>query len=441
RTAMLAGWIRFVSLLAAILVPTTALLVFVSWVALKRTRREQAMQARLQEQLRLRAQVETAMMETQKLETLALVTGGVAHDFNNLLAIVNASLHVIKRRHPALAEERQVQAMTRAVQSGVRLTRQLLSFSRKQALRPETVRLQHWLSATEGLIKATLQPNLSWALRVDADTAPIRVDLGELELALINLVVNAGHAMPQGGALEVHAGNAELPGGRRAVAISVRDQGVGIAPELLARVTEPFFTTRDRGSGSGLGLSQVQGFCAQAWGQLQIESRLGEGTCVRMLLPAADGEVLRPAEVPAPPGAEAQRLHGTVLLVEDNEDLAISSELMLRSAGLEVMRAASGDAALALLTDLVRLPEVVLSDIAMPGAINGIGLAFELRRRWPTLPVVLTTGYAEQLGEAAEGGFRVLPKPTSPEALLAELRAVLHDGRAAALRQAAGEPI
>jgi len=430
RSAMLAGWVRYVSLLAAIIGPTTAVLVYVSWLALRKTRREQATQRQLQEQMQLRAKVESAMMETQKLETLALVTGGVAHDFNNLLAIVNASLHVLKRRHPELGEEKQVKAMTRAIQTGVRLTRQLLSFSRKQALRPEAVRLQQWLGTAEGLVRTTLPANVNWQLQVDADTAAVRVDLGELELALINLVVNACHAMPQGGALQVHAGN--LDG---MVALSVRDEGVGIAPELLARVTEPFFTTRDRGTGSGLGLSQVQGFCAQAGGSLQIESEPGRGTCVRMLLPATAAEPARPPEGAEAPPQDQQRVGGTVLLVEDNEDLATTSEMMLRGAGLEVLRAANADAALAVLNGGGPLPDIVLSDIAMPGTVNGIGLAFALRQQLPDLPVVLTTGYADQLSEAAEGGFRVLPKPTAPEALLAELRGVLLARRAA--RQAA----
>ena len=434
RAAMLAGWVRFVSMLAAILVPTTLVLVYVSWVALKKTRREQAMNRQLQEQMRLRAKAETSMMETQKLETLALVTGGVAHDFNNLLAIVNASLHVLKRLHPGLAEEKQVMAMTRAIQAGVRLTRQLLSFSRKQALRPELVQLQTWLPAIEGLVKTTLHPNISWQVRVDADTAPVRADVGELELALINLVVNAGHAMPRGGALEVHAGNQQDAQGRPTVVISVSDAGVGIAPELLAKVTEPFFTTRERGAGSGLGLSQVKGFCVQAGGEVRIDSEVGKGTRVCMLLPAAQEAVAKPAE--AAPAPLTARLQGKVLLVEDNEDLASTSEMMLRTAGLDVIRAASADAALQLIVDGKDSPDAVLSDIAMPGSINGIGLAFELRRRMPELPVLLTTGYAEQLGEAAEGGFRVLPKPTAPEQMLAELRAVLPK---AAADQDAGE--
>ncbi|HEX3139164.1 MAG TPA: ATP-binding protein, partial [Rhizobacter sp.] len=424
RDAMLAGWVRFVSLLAAILVPATAGLVYVSWVALKKTRREQATMLQLQDQIRRRAKAEKSMLEAQKLETLAVVTSGVAHDFNNLLAIVNTSLHVLKRLYPELADQKQIKAMSRAIQTGVRLTRQLLSFSRKQALRPEVVSLQTWLPATEGLIKATLPPGVSWQVRVDADTAQIEVDVGELELALINLVVNAGHAMPQGGLLSVHAGNlpAGEPGAEAIVSISVMDTGVGIPRSLLGKVTEPFFTTRDKGAGSGLGLSQVQGFCAQAGGSVHIESEVGQGTAVHMRLPASTH-----AATPAEPDEHAApvRMQGRILLVEDNDELASTTETMLRTAGLEVMRAASADAALVYLERSSVRPDAVLSDIAMPGSINGIGLAFELRKRMPELPVLLTTGYAEQLGEAAEGGFRVLPKPTSPEQLLAELRAVL----------------
>ena len=437
RDAMFANWARFVALLAIILVPVTAVLVCVSWVALKKTRREQATSIELQEQIRRRAFAERNMLESQKLETLAVVTGGVAHDFNNLLAIVNASLHVLKRRHPELAEEKQVVSMSRAIQSGVRLTRQLLSFSRKQALRPETVKLQDWLPATEALIQSTLGPVVTWQMHVEPDTAAVKVDLGELELALINLVVNARYAMSQGGKLVVHAGNAAPAAapGQAMVSISVRDNGAGIAAELLPRVFEPFFTTRERGAGSGLGLSQVQGFCSQAGGFARIESVVGQGTTVWMNLPATDEEA-----VPAPPPEprDTGRLQGRILLVEDNDEVGSTTEMMLRTAGLDVFRVANGDAALHYLTAGVEQPDVVLSDIAMPGSLNGIALALELRTRRPELPVLLTTGYAEQLSEATASGLRVLQKPTAPDDLLAELRTAL--GRASRLGPRASTP-
>jgi two-component system NtrC family sensor kinase len=188
RNAMLATWARFVGILAAVMVPITAGLVYVSWVALRKTRLEQATFAELQEQIRRRALAERNMLESQKLETLAIVTGGVAHDFNNLLAIVNACLHVLKRRHPNLAEEKQVVSMTRAIQSGVRLTRQLLSFSRKQALRPETVNLQSWLPATDGLIQSTLGPGI-------VCPAPV-AHLGHVLAVLADVELVALHGRP-----------------------------------------------------------------------------------------------------------------------------------------------------------------------------------------------------------------------------------------------------
>jgi two-component system NtrC family sensor kinase len=423
RDALFSGWARFVGLLAAVLVPVTAGLVYVSWVALKKTRHEQATAHALQEQMRRTASAERSMVEAQKLETLAVVTGGVAHDINNLLATLSASLHVHQRRHPELAGEKQVEAMARAVQSGVRLTRQLLSYSRKQALRSETVRLQDWLPGTEGLIRSALGPRIAWQCSVAPDTRPVHVDPGELELALINLVVNARHAMPEGGSLAVRAENLPHTGqpGAERVVVSVTDSGTGIAPELLDKVFEPFFTTRERGVGSGLGLSQVRGFCQQAGGDVSIDSRVGRGTSVRMVLPASSEPVVEPVALKA---AAPPVIDGHVLLVEDNDDVAATTALLLRTAGLTVTRVGNADAAQERLHGAHGF-DVVLSDVAMPGRVNGIALALELRASQPSLPVLLTTGYADQVSEAVAAGLKVLPKPVPPEDLLAELRSVL----------------
>ena len=292
------------------------------------------------------------------------------------------------------------------------------------------------MPATEGLIRSTLGANITWQAEVEAGTRPISVDIGELELALINLVVNARHAMPQGGSLVIHAANADAAtggdagigadAGRPMVTIAVTDTGVGIPPDLLAKVFEPFFTTRSKGTGSGLGLSQVQGFCMQAGGRVGIESVMGHGTTVSMTLPAAAPSSSAPEAHPVP---RAIRLEGRLLLVEDNEDVATTTELMLRAAGLDVVRRPNAAAALVYLGALTALPDAVLSDIAMPGAMDGIGLAFALRTRFPTLPVLLTTGYTEHLQKAIAGGFQVLPKPVMPEELLAELAAAMGAGR------------
>ena len=425
RAAMLAGWLRFVGTLAAVLVPVTAGLTYVSLVALRKTRREQAITEALNEAVRRRATAEKGMLESQKLETLAQLTGGVAHDFNNLLAIVSSSLHVQRHLHPETADERHMQAMSRAVQSGTRLTRQLLSFSRKQALRPEVIVLQSWLPGAEGLLRSTLGSRIAMEVAVAADVCPICVDAAELELALINLSLNARHAMAGGGVLRITARNeGASEDGTTMVVIGVADTGIGIAPEVLPRVFEPFFTTRQNDAGSGLGLSQVHGFCAQAGGRARISSELGQGTCVEMVLPAEAPQAHPPT---APATEDTGQLAGRVMLVEDNEDVAQSTAAILQAAGLEVTHHWSADTAFAALHGGAVAPDVVLSDIEMPGKLSGMDLAFRLRELWPRLPVVLITGYAKQLEDAVSGGLRVLPKPTPPQDLLRELRRAVLD--------------
>ena len=425
RAAMLAGWLRFVGLLAAVLVPVTGGLTYVSLVALRKTRREQSITAELNDAVARRTAAEKGMLESQKLETLAQLTGGVAHDFNNLLAIVSSSLHVHRHLHPEQAEERHLQAVSRAVQSGTRLTRQLLSFSRKQALRPELITLQTWLPGAEGLLRSTLGSRIVMEISVAADVCPICVDVAELELALINLALNAKHAMPAGGRLRIAARNeGASEDGTTMVAIAVSDTGVGIAPDVLPRVFEPFFTTRMNEAGSGLGLSQVHGFCAQAGGRARIASEPGQGTTVELVLPA---EAPQPHPPAAPVASDAGPLSGRVMLVEDNEDVAHSTAAILQASGLQVKHHWNADAALAALGGDADLPDIVLSDIEMPGALSGMDLAFRLRERWPRLPVVLVTGYAKQLEEAVSGGLRVLPKPTPPLELLRELRRAMSE--------------
>ena len=431
RAAMLAGWLRFVGLLAAVLVPVTAGLTYVSLVALRKTRREQAITAELSVAVARRTAAEKSVLEGQKLETLAQLTGGVAHDFNNLLAIVSSSLHVHRRLHPEHAEERHLQAVSRAVQSGTRLTRQLLSFSRKQALRPELIVLQTWLPGAEGLLRSTLGSRIAMEISVDEQACPICVDVAELELALINLALNAKHAMPGGGTLRISARNeGASEDGTTMVVIAAQDTGVGIDPAVLPRVFEPFFTTRVNEAGSGLGLSQVHGFCAQAGGRARISSEPGQGTTVELVLPAEAPQ----QHPPAPPiVADPGTLAGRVLLVEDNEDVAVSTAAILEAAGLAVAHQWSADAALAALHSGATLPDIVLSDIEMPGKLSGMDLAFRLRERWPKLPVVLITGYAKQLEEAVSGGLRVLPKPTAPQDLLRELRRAMGEVPRAAM--------
>jgi two-component system NtrC family sensor kinase len=423
RTAVLARWASFIGVLAAIVLPITAVLVYVTWLAMKKTREEEAVAGLLQDQIRARADAERRVLEAQKLETLSLLTGSVAHDFNNLLSVISSSLHVHRKRRPEVAEDKALDAMAKAVQTGVRLTRQLLSFSKKQALRPEVVQLQSWLPQVDSLLRTTLGAMASWNCIVDPDTKPVNVDVGELELALINLILNAKLAMPRGGALSLHVSNErdasiEAP----MVVVRVSDNGEGILSSTLPKVFDPFFTTRPKGAGSGLGLSQVQSFCVNAGGRVSMESVVGEGTTVCLHLPAYGGLRVESAVAPT---TTNDTLNARLLLVEDNDEVAQTTMQMLESSGLTVVRAESADTALAYLAKEGSVVDLVLSDIAMPGALNGIGLALTLRRLYPKLPVLLHTGYADQLGEATAKGLRVLQKPVPPAVLLPELKAIM----------------
>jgi CheY-like chemotaxis protein/anti-sigma regulatory factor (Ser/Thr protein kinase) len=243
----------------------------------------------------------------------------------------------------------------------------------------------------------------------------VRLDSGELELALINLAVNARDAMPDGGRVRIHAA---LDAGFVELAFS--DTGVGIAPADLDRVFEPFFTTKPVGAGTGLGLAQVYGLCARAGGTARVESEPGVGTTVLLRFPAVEAPADRDATLP-PSGRSLDRLELRVLLVEDNLDIASATREVLQAAGCEVVHVPAPAAALQLLADDDEF-DVVLSDIVMPGGIDGLELRARLLQEHPRLPVVLMTGYAEKLGEAEAQGLVVLPKPFDPALLLRTLR-------------------
>jgi len=416
--AVLADWKRFVMLLAAITLPVTIGLVSVAWLALRKTQLEQRMAIEFNAEARKRALAEKALLQSQKLEALAQLTGGVAHDFNNLLAIVNSNLHVVKKLRPDVAEMKQIGAISRAVGSGARLTRQLLSFSRRQALKPERVDLATWLPAVAELLKATLGSSVALSLEVAPEVPPIRVDVGELELALINLASNARDAMPGGGRLTIEASREPAGDGEpERVLIRATDTGSGIDPTLLGKVLEPFFTTKPASKGSGLGLSQVQGFCVQAGGSVEVRSEPGQGTSILMRLPARPGV---PSDTVPASLAEPAAVSGRVLLVDDNAEVVDATAEMLQACGLQVHSVRSAGAALDALAGASQMPDLVFSDVSMPGEMDGIQLAHEIRRRWPELPVVLLTGYATRVHDATEAGFRVLGKPVGAQALLDE---------------------
>lgn len=367
-----------------------------------------------------------AVLQNQRLEALGQLTGGVAHDFNNLLMVVSNYTHLLRARRPELAGTQEVAGIERAVSTGTKLTRQLLAFARRQPVRPEPLDLRVRLPEIASLLKASLGSRITLTCEVEGDTAAILVDPAEFELALINLAVNARDAMPEGGSLRVGARNA----GDGRVCVDVADSGKGIPPELMEKVFDPFFTTKPVGHGTGLGLSQVYGLARQAGGDARIESVEGQGTRVLLLFPALDGVQAAAGESPvqAPAPTHAGR---TLLLVEDNAELAAVTSQVLQSAGFAVTRAESGDAARRLLAGGSRF-DIVLSDVRMPGELDGIALARWLREHHPALPVVLMTGYSAELAQARGLGLQVLPKPSAPAALLEAL--------ARELRGTAAEP-
>ncbi|MDI1262448.1 MAG: ATP-binding protein [bacterium] len=349
------------------------------------------------------------LAESQKLDALGQLTGGVAHDFNNLLMVISGSLHTLRRGigHDA-KHERAIAAIEAATKRGAALTSQLLTFARRQSVNPQAVDVTTRINAVRAVLDTGVGSAAKLQFDIDRDVWPVMVDVTELETALVNLVINARDAMADGGTITISTHNATLrdePDGAAGdyVAISVADTGAGIPPDVLTRVFDPFFTTKPIGKGTGLGLSQVHGFTHQAGGTVRVESELGKGTRVTILLPRRDvslpDETVRAVEAGGT---------GTVLLVEDNPDVAVVSTNLLEQLGYTVRRVANAEAALREIEqDGI---DLVFSDIIMPGKMDGLGLARHLKATRPELPILLATGYSDATANVS-GDFPILRKP------------------------------
>ncbi|HEX7802369.1 MAG TPA: PAS domain-containing protein [Pseudoxanthomonas sp.] len=369
---------------------------------------------RADEQARL-AEAEARVRQTQKIEAIGQLTGGVAHDFNNLLMVISGGLEVMDELAPA-RREKVIAGMRQAVEKGAGLSRQLLAFSRRQPLRPEAINLARKIGGMREMLDRSLRGDVHVEVAFDGGLWPVEVDPDQLELVVLNLAVNARDAMPGGGTIRIGARNApalndeELFGDY--VELSIADTGTGMMPEVLARVFEPFFTTKEIGKGSGLGLAQAHGFAKASRGTVRIESEPRTGTTVFLYLPRTDksplgGEEEKEAEAPR----NQIQAQGSLLLVEDDDEVAALTSEMLATLGYEVTRVENADAALGALADGKPFG-VVFSDVMMPGHLDGIDLSQEIRARRPGLPVVLTTGHVEAAKQKAEAlGLSVLPKP------------------------------
>ncbi|MGA8694483.1 MAG: MASE1 domain-containing protein [Xanthobacteraceae bacterium] len=356
---------------------------------------------------------------SQKMEAIGKLTGGIAHDFNNLLMIIGGNAQIFKRLlDPKLP--RAIEAIQIAAKRGESLTRQLLTFSRRQHLSPTVVDLNASIRNIRPMIESSLRGNIVYNEKIGPTLWPVKVDLAELELAIVNIAVNARDAMSNGGVFTVSADNVrannDVDQNQRSadfVAIEFSDSGAGIPPDLLSKIFDPFFTTKEVGKGTGLGLSQVYGFAHQAGGTVRADSKVGVGTAITIYLPAYAG-----AKVDAPETSKREARHSQrpmVLIVDDSAEVAEVTSVLFEQLGYETIYRDSAEAALNLLGNGTKI-DLVFSDIVMPGTIDGVGLASEVRSLYPHLPVVLTTGYSDA-AQAVPPNLPILRKPFDTDAL------------------------
>lgn len=403
---------RYAGLAILVLLASLVLAVFgMAQAALKQANRElEARAEQLHREIQQRERAEEELLQSRKMEAIGQLVGGVAHDFNNLLTVVLSGLKLMERHSDPDRRASTMEAMRQAVERGTGLTRQLLAFARRQALRPEVMDIGARLLGMRDLLERSLRADILVDIRVAPDLWPIKSDPTQFELAILNLAVNARDAMPKGGVLTIDAENVSGENGEF-VAIQVRDTGVGMSEDVRQRVFEPYFTTKQSGHGTGLGLAQVYGIVTQSGGTVRVESTVNVGTKVIMCLP-------RSLELPAAQQVDKRTMStrglagAKLLIVEDDDAVAGVVESIARDAGCAPTRVAGAADALALLAEGRRF-DLVFSDIVMPGEMNGLALAHEIERRYPRLPIVLTTGYS---GAAEIGNqFPVLRKPYEPE--------------------------
>jgi PAS domain S-box-containing protein len=400
--------------------------------ALRRLNEE--LEARVIEAIAEREKSEAALRQSQKLEAVGQLTGGVAHDFNNLLTIIRSSVEFLRR--PNLPEERRrryIDAITDTVDRAAKLTGQLLAFARRQALKPEVFDVPERIRAVTDMLRTIVGSRIQIVTDTACERCFVEADVVQFETALVNMAVNARDAMNEEGILVARVdalaqmpsirGHAGGPG--KFVAVSISDTGSGIPANKLSQIFEPFFTTKEVGKGTGLGLSQVYGFAKQSGGDVAVESELGKGTTFTLYLPKVERDV----EL----NGAAGRAHGAdqdedgrgcrVLVVEDNIEVGRFSTQLLQDLGYETTWAANAGEALKLLEEDATRFDVVFSDVVMPG-MSGVELGREVRQRYPSLPVVLTSGYSHVLAEEGRHGFELLHKPYAVEDVSRVLRRV-----------------
>jgi PAS domain S-box-containing protein len=378
---------------------------------------------------------EEVLRQSQKMEAVGQLTGGVAHDFNNLLTIIRSATDFLRRRD--LSEDRHrryVDAISETVDRASKLIGQLLAFARRQPLKPQTFNVGEQVVSIAQLIRPLVGNAIQIRVGVEGGGYFAVADVGQFETAIINLAVNARDAMASAGELAITVVKVlEIPPlrgqPRRSgafVAISVSDTGTGIPPDQLNMIFEPFFTTKEVGKGTGLGLSQAFGFSKQSGGDIAVQSTPGKGTTFVIYLPQAAAPEVAPGEAAGTAERVASGRGLSVLVVEDNDDIGKFSTELLQDLGYRTSWVTEARAALAALDADEFAFDLVFSDIIMPG-MNGVELATIIRERYPGLPVVLTSGYSNVLAENAHHGFELIQKPYSVEVLSRTLRKAISD--------------
>ncbi len=387
------------------------------------------MGARLRQEIDQRTYAEAALRHAQKLDVLGQLTGGIAHDFNNVLAIVFGNLESMRRQLAKPAPDLgKLQTFTDQAILGAKralgVTRQLLAFSRRQALSPEVIDINTTVTNLVSMLKQVIGERIELETKLEPGTWPVNVDPDQLETAILNLCLNARDAMPENGCISIETRNV-TDGGADLVSLAVGDTGIGMGEEVLRQAFEPFFTTKDVGAGTGLGLSQVHGFVNQSGGRVIIESGIGRGTKVTLLIPRHAGPI--PAAEPAAPAAAAHSGRDRcILVVEDDDPVRQHTIGALQEMGYRVVDAGSGREALALLDKHADI-SLLFTDIGLPGGMSGPHLARAALERRPELKVLYTTAYATDRLEA-EGltsADAIVSKPFTYESLAHKLAALL----------------
>jgi len=395
----------------------------------------------LSEDISARRDLELQLRQSQKLDAIGRLTGGMAHDFNNLLGVITANLDFLIEK--VESDEEATSFAQDALDGALRgheLVKRMLAFGRQQPLQPEMFSLNDAVSGMTGLLRRTIREDIEMSVIPAARLSPVVADKSQLENAILNLAINSAHAMPHGGKLILETENVCLdddyatqnldvgPGDYAMLAVS--DTGAGMAPEVADRAFEPFFTTKPVGAGSGLGLSMVYGFVKQSGGHIKIYSELGHGTTIRLYLPAVMQEAA-PVDTASAALEQRRPATGTILLVEDEENLRRAASKMLKSLGYTVFETGSGPEALAYLNSGGQA-DLLFSDVVMPGGMTGVELADIVRAMWPRLRILLTSGYSEVLvresSERLDDGIHLIGKPYRKQELATKIHELLEAG-------------